>query len=175
MASPCEPAIDERDFKASMARLVFSIAIVTARRGDEEIGRTVTSFMPLSAEPPRIMISIDVRSRLIDVIGASKTFSLSFLASRHQEVGDTFAGKWGLADRFTTAEWDSWPSGNRKLASALLAFDCELMASVDVDDHMLFVGTITQADHGGDHGKLLWSERSYMRLEPSQPDAGGRR
>lgn len=173
MASTATPAIDEREFKDSMASLTFSIAVATAKHGDEEIGRTITSFMPLSAIPPRVMISIDVRSRLIDLIGASKTFSISFLSSGHEEVGDAFAGKRSQIDRFDIAEWDCWPSGNRKLVNATLAIDCELTASIDAADHMLFVGTIIEADHDCSAAPLVWSKRSYLTFPAQIADLAG--
>ncbi len=158
------PVVSESEFKNSMSALAFSIAVVTARGGNEEIGRTITSFMPLSAVPPRIMISIDVRSRLIDLIGASKSFSVSFLSDKHQDVGDAFAGRWLQSDRFKSADWDFWPSGNRRLVGAVLSFDCELTSSIDATDHMLFVGTIVHAEAEGAVGHLLWNERSYATL-----------
>lgn len=147
-----------------MANLVFSVAIVTAKWSDEEIGRTVTSFMPLSAVPPRIMISIDARSRLIDVIGASRRFSISFLDPHNEAVGDAFAGKGHQNDRFATADWDCWPSGNRKLVGACLSLDCELSGSLDAEDHIVFVGTIVEADASSDAPALLWTNRSYRYI-----------
>lgn len=167
VASP-SPTINEKEFKDSMAALAFSIAVVTVCNGNEEIGRTVTSFMPLSAVPPRIMISIDVRSRLIDLVGETKSFSISFLSAGQRDIGDAFAGKKAQADRFGLADWDIWPSGNRKLVGAVLSMDCELTASIDAGDQMLFVGTIVDTDGNGLAGKLLWSDRSYATLVAGQ-------
>ncbi len=103
-----------------MAKLAFSISIVAARHADEQLGRTVTSFMPLSIDPPHMVVSIDVRSRLIDLIGFSKRFSISFLAGGQQDVADIFAGKGSSNERFSISDWDYWPSGAPKLAGALL-------------------------------------------------------
>lgn len=173
MGSCLNPPINEQEFKDSMSRLAFSIAVVTARRGEEEIGRTITSFMPLSAAPPRIMISIDVRSRLIDLIGASKSFSISFLSSAHRNVSDAFAGKWSQADRFALADWDIWPSGNRKLVDASLSLDCELTSSIDAGEHMLFIGTIIDCDGDASVNRLMWSQRTYASLTASSEKSEG--
>lgn len=123
------PAVVPQEFKNAMAKLVFSISVVTARHENEQHGRIVTSFMPLSATPPQIMVSIDVRSRLIDLIGLSRRFSISFLSAGQEIVGDTFAGKTLQDDRFSISDWDHWPSGNPKLSNALLSMDCELVGS----------------------------------------------
>ncbi len=165
---PSLPEISPQEFKDGMAKLGFSIAVVTARHADERLGRTVTSLMPLSAEPPQMMVSIDVRSRLIDVIGLSRRFSISLLAAGQGHIGDTFAGKGNQEERFPLADWDYWPSGNPKLANAVVSIDCELAGSIDVGDHMLFVGVIVETDTRLDLQPLLWNERSYraMRTGP---------
>ncbi|MDX3924720.1 MAG: flavin reductase family protein [Shinella sp.] len=160
--APVTPAISPQEFKDAMAKLAFSISIVTARHANEQLGRTVTSFMPLSAEPPHIMVSIDLRSRLIDLIGLSGRFSISFLAAGQERLGDVFAGKGPSEDRFSIADWDYWPSGTPKLANSLLCMDCELVGSLDAGDHMLFVGMVTETEIGGDRSPLLWNERAYL-------------
>ena len=156
------PTISPQEFKDAMAKLVFSISVVTVCHKDERVGRTVTSFMPLSAEPPHIMVSIDVRSRLIDLIGLSRKFSISFLSAGQETIGDTFAGKSPLGDRFPSSDWGCWPSGNPKLSKALVSVDCELVGSLDVGDHMLFVGTITETETCDNCAPLLWNERDYL-------------
>lgn len=156
------PMIDAREFKDSMAHIAFSIAIVCARAGQEELGRTVTSFMPLSADPPRLTVSIDAHSRLVDLINSSKSFSVSFLASGQEHVADAFAGKWGKIDRFSLAQWKRWPSGSRRLLGAAVSFDCELAAAISVGDHVLFVGNLIEALIENTTKPLLWSNRSYL-------------
>lgn len=161
LSPPSAMMIDEREFKDCMARLGFSVAVVTAGNGREELGRTVTSFMPLSSVPPRIIVSIDAHSRLVDFARATTSFSISFLSSDQDHVADAFAGKRGNIDRFSIANWRRWPSGNRRLEDAALSLDCELSASIDVGDHILLVGTIIDAKGADDAKTLLWSNRSY--------------
>lgn len=168
---PSNPPVHLQEFRDAMAKLAFSISIVAARHGDEQLGRTVTSFMPLSADPPNIMVSIDARSRLVDLIASSGRFSISFLSAAQTEMADIFAGKHRRADRFSINERDYWPSGSPKLADALVCMDCDLVGSLDVGDHMLFVGAVTETEIHGDRNQLLWSNRAY--LVPSGQAAAG--
>ncbi|AYM08584.1 hypothetical protein At1D1460_43430 [Agrobacterium tumefaciens] len=101
--------------------------------------------MPLSAEPPLLMISIDASSRMVDLIAASRRFSVAALAKGQEEIADAFAGKAIHPDRFSIGDWDTWPSGSPKLADALLSMDCELVGSIDAADHILFLGGIIEA------------------------------
>ncbi|QCL76728.1 flavin reductase family protein [Agrobacterium tumefaciens] len=159
------PTISPREFKDAMAGLAFTVAVATTSYAGERIGRTITSFMPLSAEPPLLMISIDASSRMVDLIAASQQFSVTALSRGQEEIADVFAGKGNLPDRFSVGSWDVWPSGSPRLAKALLSMDCELVGSIDVADHILFVGTIIEARFDPLHKALLWSERNYKGAE----------
>ncbi|WP_454687505.1 flavin reductase family protein [Agrobacterium leguminum] len=155
------PMISPREFKDSMAGLTFTVAVAAACHAGERVGRTITSFMPLSAEPPLLMISIDASSRMVDLIAASRRFSVAALARGQEEIADVFAGKGNHPDRFSIGDWDAWPSGSPRLADALLSMDCELVGSIDAADHILFVGAITEAMSDRLRKALLWSERAY--------------
>lgn len=158
------PTVGPLEFKDAMASLAFSIAIVTASHSNEQTGRTVTSFMPLSVEPPLIVISIDARSRLVDLIVAGRSFSLSFLSPGQETVGDGFAGRWPQAVRFSLSDWTYWPSGNPRLAGARLCMDCEMVSSIDAGDHILFVGALIEIDALDEGELLIWNQRAYSVL-----------
>lgn len=149
-------------------RASFTVAVATASHAGERIGRTITSFMPLSAEPPLLMISIDASSRMVDLVAASQRFSVTALSRGQEEIADVFAGKGNLPDRFSVGHWDVWPSGSSRLADALLSMDCELVGSIDAADHILFVGSIIEASFDPLRKPLLWSERNYLGTEVSR-------
>lgn len=155
------PTVSSGEFKDAMAALAFTVAVASATHAGERIGRTITSFMPLSAEPPLLMISIDASSRLVDLIAASRRFSVAALASGQEEIADVFAGKGNHPDRFSIGNWGMWPSGNPRLSGALLSIDCELVGSIDAADHILFVGAIIEAASERSRTPLLWNKRSY--------------
>ncbi|MBO9655043.1 MAG: flavin reductase [Agrobacterium tumefaciens] len=155
------PMVSPREFKDAMAGLAFTVAVATACHAGERIGRTITSFMPLSAEPPLLMISIDACSRMVDLIAANRGFSVAALARGQEDIADMFAGKGSLPDRFCLGAWSTWPSGNPKLADTLLSMDCELVGSIDAADHILFVGAIVEATSDPLRLALLWNKRGY--------------
>ena len=49
----------ERQFRSIMRRLAGGVAVITAGRGDDITGMTVTSLTSLSATPPRLLVSIN--------------------------------------------------------------------------------------------------------------------
>ena len=49
----------ERQFRSVMRRLAGGVAVITAGRGEDITGMTVTSLTSLSASPPRLLVSIN--------------------------------------------------------------------------------------------------------------------
>src|SRR5690349_12679653 len=97
---PRRPVVGDAEFRAAMSGMASTVNLVTARRGAERIGRTVTSMLSLSANPPTILISIDIVSRLADLIAKTGGFSFAMLADDQSALAEAFAGRVPAAERF---------------------------------------------------------------------------
>lgn len=158
------PLVGNTEFRAAMAAMASTVSVVTARRGDELVGRTVTSVMSLSLNPPAILISIDIISRLADVIAKTGGFSLAMLAEDQGTVADAFAGKLKPAERFADSDWTEWPSGNPMLLGSVTAIDCEVIGSMETGTHVLFAGAIIEAESTTSRSPLIWQRHHYHGL-----------
>ena len=93
-------AIDEveRQYRSVMRRLPGGVSIITAGRGDEITGMTVTSLTSLSATPPRLLVSINRQASSFALIDRHRLFGVNILGSDQQE----------LASRFSNARLKGW-------------------------------------------------------------------
>lgn len=66
-------------FKRFAGSFATGIGLVTARRGNTDVGCIVTSLASLSVDPPKILICLTRDSATLDGMLASGTFCLSFL------------------------------------------------------------------------------------------------
>ena len=155
------PTVSDAEFRAAMSGLASSVHVVTARRGDERVGRTVTSMLSLSAQPPAILISIDIVSRLADVIARTGGFSLAMLAQGQSELADAFAGQVAPELRFDLGRWGEWPSGQPHLQGAVTAIDCEVIGAMETGTHVLFAGAIVEAETDAGLVPLMWHRHGY--------------
>ncbi len=158
------PAVSDAEFRAAMSGLASSVHVVTARRGGERVGRTVTSVLSLSATPPAVLISIDIVSRLADLIAKTGGFSMALLAADQAEIADTFAGKTAVEDRFAAGNWGQWPSGQPLLAGAVTTLDCEIIGAMETGTHVLFAGAIVEAETDATKSPLVWHRHGYRPL-----------
>lgn len=158
------PLVSGDEFRSAMASMAAGVSVVTARRGDERVGRTVTAVMSLSATPPAILISIDIVSRLADLIAKTGGFSLAMLAAGQDDIASVFAGKVVQEERFNHGSWGHWPSGHPQLQGAMTVLDCEVIGSIATGTHVLFAGAIVDVETHDERQPLLWQRREYHTL-----------
>lgn len=158
------PPVNDTEFRAAMAGLASSVHIISAQRGDERVGRTVTSVFSLSAQPPTVLVSIDIVSRLADVIAKTGGFSLAMLAEDQAEIANAFAGRVPAERRFDIGQWSAWPSGQPLLDGAGTVLDCEVVGSMETGTHVLFAGAIVEVETDTSRRPLVWHRRRYHGL-----------
>jgi flavin reductase (DIM6/NTAB) family NADH-FMN oxidoreductase RutF len=161
---PRRPVVGDSEFRAAMSAIGATVHVVTARRGEERVGRTVTSLMSLAAEPPTVLVSINIMSRLADMIAKTDGFSVSVLANDQQHIADAFAGRLDASERFNLGKWSAWPSGHPLLMGAASALDCEVIGSMETGTHVLFVGAIVDAETSTSRAPLIWQRHQYHQL-----------
>ena len=64
----------EQQFRSVMRRLAGGVSIITAGRGNDITGMTVTSLTALSATPPRLLISINRQASSFALIERHRLF-----------------------------------------------------------------------------------------------------
>ncbi|KQX34279.1 hypothetical protein ASD04_16695 [Devosia sp. Root436] len=158
---PRQPVVGNAEFRSAMAGMATTVSVVTARRGSEQIGRTVTSMLSLSMNPPTLLISIDIMSRLADLIAKTGGFSLALLADDQAEVADAFAGRVEPEERFNTGQWSQWHSGHPMLLGAVTALDCDVIGAIETGTHVLFAGAVIEAETTTGRSPLLWQRHGY--------------
>lgn len=161
LREPERPPITRAEFGSVMSCMAASVTVVSAREGSEQLGRTATSVLSLSATPPAVLVAIDIMAPLADLITRVGGFSLAILARDQELVGDAFAGKFDPRDRFARGSWSCWPSGQPKLEGAASALDCELIGRIQTQTHVLFAGAIVAADVSASLEPLVWYQRQY--------------
>lgn len=164
LREPAHPSVRLAEFRETMASMAATVSVVTTSHAHESLGRTVTAALSLSIDPPSVLVSIDIASRLADMILMSRGFSMAMLAQGQEDIGDAFAGKPGMGDRFTYGDWGAWPSGNPMLKGAIANLDCELIGSIDTGTHVLYAGAIVLSEITPLAEPLIWHRHRYRAL-----------
>jgi flavin reductase (DIM6/NTAB) family NADH-FMN oxidoreductase RutF len=155
------------DFRGAMRQLTGGVSVITAGRGKDISGMTVTSVSSLSVEPAALIVSINRETSSWPLVKRYGHFGVNILASDQIEIAERFAGKDGLkgAARFIGAGWTTRISGVPLLAGALAAIDCEVEDIVERHSHAIVVGRVLDVRLSTRTAALAYWQGQYVAID----------
>ena len=163
--APPEPA--GVAFRLAMRELASGVALVTAGRGKQRTGCTVTSLCSLSLDPPSLIVCIARTSSTLAALRASHTFGVNILAATHENLADRFAGRGGAhgAARFAGAQWTTLVTGAPLLGAALACIDCAVEEVLERHTHAILIGRVAAMRRRGGAPALVHRRGRFEQLD----------
>ena len=156
--------IDGEEFKKCLARWASGVTVVTSRAGEEIHGMTVSDFSGTSLNPPLVTVCCARESMTTHLIGRGDCFGVNVLAADQEDISNRFASKKYEMERFVGVEFDQAETGAPMLAGCLANLDCELVATHEAGDHLIYVGRIV-ASRTHNREPLIYWGGGYRRLQ----------
>ena len=162
-------ALDEVDthFRAAMRKFPATVTIVTANDRSRDHGMTVTAITSVSMSPPSLMVCLNNKTLLHEMLLAQANFAVNVLSQVHPEMSEAFSGKVDPQKRFAMGGWERNSAGMMVLPSAHANVVCRRMAAVPYGTHTIFVGQVTRARVDEQTRPLLYAEASYCISRPA--------
>jgi flavin reductase ActVB len=168
--------IGRQSFFDVMASFPSGVAVVTTAT-EEGIprGLTTTAVCSVSADPPTILVCVDLASRTLDALRIRRRFVVNFMGEGRSELCLLFASK--EEDKFAAVEWEPTESGLPLLhADALAWAECTTVHELEIGDHVLLVGEVSDGGVRPELGPpLMYYRRSWGVWSPvheaAEPDA----
>lgn len=159
----------ERDiFVEIMASYPAGVAVVTTLDSDgAPRGLTTTAVSSVSAEPPLLLVCVDLTSRTLPALRAGGRFVVNFLREGRSEVARLFASK--ADDKFEHVRWRPSGSGMPVLADDALAWaECVTVHELEPGDHVVLLGQVEEgAGAAADDAPLMYYRRSWGVWRPA--------
>ncbi len=161
------------DFRSAMRQLTGGVSVITAGRGRDISGMTVTSVSSLSVDPPALIVSINREASSWPLVKRYGFFGVNILTSDQIDIADRFTGKGGLkgADRFAGARWMTRASGVPLLAGALAAIDCEVEDIVERHSHAIVIGRVLDVAVSARTAALAYWQGRYVAIDQDEDAA----
>ena len=155
------------DFRSAMRQLTGGVSVITAGRGRDISGMTVTSVSSLSVDPPALIVSINREASSWPLVKRYGFFGVNILTSDQIDIADRFTGKGGLkgADRFAGARWMTRASGVPLLVDALAAIDCEVEDVVERHSHAIVIGRVLDVTVSPRTAALAYWQGQYVAID----------
>jgi flavin reductase (DIM6/NTAB) family NADH-FMN oxidoreductase RutF len=156
----------ERQFRSVMRRLAGGVSVITAGRDDDVTGMTVTSLTSLSADPPRLLVSINRQASSFALIERYRLFGVNILGSDQQEIAARFSnGRLKGKERFEGAEWFPGSSGVPLLGQSLATVECQVEEIIERHSHGIVLGRLLSFDLSHRLSGLVYWNGQYIEID----------
>ena len=166
--------VDRDQFVSGMRCAASGVVVVTCWVDSRPWGLTISSFISVSAEPPRVLVSLQSTTASSRSIEESGSFGVSMLGSEHHSVAKL------CSERGTPKFIDDHVvdvnacDASPRLRSALVHMDCAVEDVVEVGDHKLFVASVVDVIHTEDGPPLIYTNGVFHHIgAPVDRSSGG--
>ena len=168
-----ETEVTSSDFRSAMRQLTGGVSVITAGRGRDISGMTVTSVSSLSVDPPALIVSINREASSWPLVKRYGFFGVNILTSDQIDIAERFTGKGGLkgAARFAGADWTTRASGVPLLVGALAAIDCEVEDVVERHSHAIVIGRVLDVAVSARTAALAYWQGRYVAIDQDEDAA----
>jgi len=165
-----ETEVTASDFRNAMRQLTGGVSVISAGKGRDISGMTVTSVSSLSVEPASLIVSLNRESSSWPLVKRYGFFGVNILTSDQIDIAERFTGKGGLkgADRFAGALWKTRASGVPLLADALAAIDCEVEDVVERHSHAIVIGRVLDVSVSARTAALAYWQGRYVAIDQDE-------
>jgi flavin reductase (DIM6/NTAB) family NADH-FMN oxidoreductase RutF len=165
--------ITSGDFRGAMRHLTGGVSVITAGRGKDVTGMTVTSVSSLSVDPPTLIVSLNREASSWPLVKRHGFFGVNILAADQLEVAERFTGKGGLrgAERFAGAQWVARVSGVPLLVGALSAIECAVEETIERHSHAIVIGRVLDIQTSGRTAALAYWQGRYVAVDQDEDAA----
>jgi flavin reductase len=139
------------------------VSIVVADVDGHRHGRTVSSLVSLSLDPPLIGISVAHSASIHELLRDAETWGMSVLAGGQEELAQRFARS-GVPPLILWDGVDVREDDPRLIAGAAGWLVARTIDTLVTGDHTFFVGQVESVEEGQSPTTLVYAYRTYHAL-----------
>ena len=156
--APAMPSADHAEFKRVLGQFATGVTLATTAAAGEWHGATANAVISVSLDPPLVLLSIKVGSRMDAALRRGDNYALSVLAAGQERVAQYFSDSSQPHDRAAFAQFPhrTARTGAPLLEGALAQIDCQIETVYPGGDHLLYLGRVVYLHAPGDGEPLLY-------------------
>jgi flavin reductase (DIM6/NTAB) family NADH-FMN oxidoreductase RutF len=144
--------------REAFSRWASGVSIVAVRDGARVHALTVSAFMPLSVDPPLVLVSLGGNASVLPYLDQGGELGVSLLALEQRPLASRFA------DTFPVGPSPFAPSGPPIVSGCIAGLTCVVEEIRPAGDHHLVTARVVDTHVGGDHPALAYFRRQYHGL-----------
>ena len=159
---------------SALFALNYGLYVVGSRSGDKLNGQISNAVFQITHDPVRVAVAINMTELTHELISSAGKCCIGVLG---QETSLEFIASFGFrtgrdVDKFADIPYSLAPSGCPFPAENVLAFiDLDIISSVDVDTHTLFIGELIDCGITGEGTPMTYSYYREVLCGKTPPTA----
>ncbi|WP_209348349.1 flavin reductase family protein [Pontixanthobacter sp. CEM42] len=153
--------------RQAMRRLPGPVSIVATHDNElnEPAGMAASAVIPVSMDPPSMLIAVNRESRCHAAIEGQGRFCINLLGTDQTALVEPFSNFAKRNQRFSMTEWE-YADSIPYLPAAMANLFCEVRTTLIHGTHEMFVGNVYDVRSRDDDGldPLGWMEGSFARF-----------
>lgn len=163
--------LDPRAFRNTIGLFATGVTIITTRLGEMVHGMTANAVSSVSLDPTLLLVCIDRRARMHDLITQAGAFAVNILAADQEALSGHFAGRGKDGPPPSNLRFDYGAQGDDggvpTIAGCVTAVRCAVEVSHEGGDHTILIGRVTELRPGPPGtAPLLFFGGRYRHLAP---------
>lgn len=151
--------LDPDRFREILRQWAATVGVVAVRDDDRVYGTTITSFTPVNADPPLVLISLGANAQALPFLHEGTAFVVNFLAEDQERIAAVYA------DSFPVGPSPFPDEGPPVIDGALAALHCRVNKLVAVEGaNRLVLAWVEEGRVDAARRPLLWHRRGTARL-----------
>jgi flavin reductase (DIM6/NTAB) family NADH-FMN oxidoreductase RutF len=150
------------DLPSALSAWAAGVTLVTIADDRDDVGTTVSAFIPVSLDPPLVAVSLIAGSYPAELLSRpalpALTFAVTFLSSAQKVLAGQFAAEGRPSARLIL---DAVPHVRGTLSGALIpsgglaALECSVARRVPAGDHLLVISAVEDVVYVAEAGDPL--------------------
>lgn len=151
-------AVSPERFRDALSHWASTITVVAVRDEPRVYATTVTSFVPVSDDPARVLVSLGPGAQVLPFLDEGRSFGISFLAPEQRRLASVFA------DSFPVGPSPFPDEGVPLVKDAAVGLACSVERVIPVEGNRLVLALVVGAEVDESTEPLLYHRRGYRTL-----------
>jgi flavin reductase (DIM6/NTAB) family NADH-FMN oxidoreductase RutF len=155
--------MDADRFRELLSHWAATVGVAAVRDEDRVYGTTITSFTPVNADPPVVLVSLGPNAQVLPFLETGSRFTVNLLEESQGRWAEVFA------DPYPVGPSPFADSGDPILDGALVSLVCRVQAVVDAGGGARVVlAAVVDGEARDGRRPLLWHRRGPTHLPPDR-------